>query len=143
MANEKLFHVGVKAIISNADDKVLILEVNTQNFKLDKTPHDDLPGGRIGADEQLDDTLRRELLEEVGITDIDEIRFVTAVIANMEIPISDSQKVGLVLMVYEVKIPEDSEIILSKEHTSYEWVSRAEARQRLAHKYPAEFTDHL
>lgn len=47
---------------------------------------------------------------------------------------------GLVLMVYKVKLPKDSKIKLSEEHTDYGWVDKKEAAKRLAYKYPPEFT---
>jgi len=55
----------------------------------------------------------------------------------------EKYKLGLVLMVYKVKIPAYSRITLSDEHTDYEWVDKKEAAKRLAHKYPTEFTELL
>ena len=143
MASEKLFHVGVKALIVNEDDNVLVLNVNTTNFKEDKTPHWDIPGGRIQEGQTAIETLQREVLEETGIDQIDKAEYLTGVISNIEIPVSDELRVGLVLVVYKVVVPPNSTIVLSKEHTGYEWVSRAEAAERLRYKYPEEFTKAL
>lgn len=139
---EKLFHVGVKALIVNEEDKVLILNVNTASFKED-TPHWDIPGGRIQEGQTAIETLQREVLEETGIEQIESADYLTGVISNIEIPVSDTEKVGLVLVVYRVVIPPNSNIHLSDEHTGYEWVSRAEAAERLRYKYPEEFTKAL
>jgi len=71
MANEKLFHVGVKALITNEAGKILIFDANIKNFDFpsDATPHSDLPGGRVNNDgESLLQALNREILEETGIT---------------------------------------------------------------------------
>ena len=46
-------------------------------------------------------------------------------------------------MIYQVDIDPDAVIVLSPEHTAYEWVDVAEAKTRLANKYPAEFIDLL
>lgn len=143
MTNEKLFHVGVKALIVDQDDRVLVLQVNTEKFKKDKTPHWDIPGGRIQEGQTPVETLQREVVEETGIERIINAEYLTGVISNIEIPVSDVLNVGLVLVVYKVIIPENSEVVLSEEHTAYEWVPRAEAAQRLSFKYPKEFTSAL
>jgi 8-oxo-dGTP diphosphatase len=139
---EKLFHVGVKALIVNEDDKVLVLNVNTASFKED-TPHWDIPGGRIQEGQTALEALQREVQEETGIDQIEKTEYLAGVISNIEIPVSDTEKVGLVLVVYRVVIPPNSSIRLSDEHTGYEWVSRAEAAERLRYKYPEEFTKAL
>lgn len=139
---EKLFHVGVKGLISNAAGKILLLEVDTSTFK-NRTPHWDIPGGRIQVGQGVQEALAREVEEELGVTEIGTPEFFTAVISNIEIPVSDTEKVGLVLMVYKVKIPADAEITLSAEHTGFEWVSPDVAAERLAHKYPKDFTNKL
>ena len=143
MAHEKLFHVGVKGLMTNTQGEILLLEVNTARFKKAAAPHWDIPGGRIQVGQSARDALAREIEEEIGVTDIGEPEFFTAVISNMEIPLSDTETAGLVLMVYKVEIPGDSAIKLSEEHLSYEWVSAQTAAERLAFKYPAEFTDKL
>jgi hypothetical protein len=63
-------------------------------------------------------------------------------VSNHEIPF-DERLLGLALMIYKVKVPQGSKVSLSEEHVAYEWVDRAEAKKRLAHKYPKEFTDQL
>ena len=139
MASEKLFHVGVKALITDADDNILLLNVNTTKFKKDKTPHWDIPGGRIQQGQTALETLQREILEETGIEQIEKAEYLTGVISNIEIPISEEVRVGLVLVVYKVVVPPNSTIVLSNEHTGYEWATREEAATRLSFKYPEEF----
>ena len=46
-------------------------------------------------------------------------------------------------MIYRVTIDPASKITISDEHLAYEWVTPTEAAQRLANKYPMEFTDLL
>jgi 8-oxo-dGTP pyrophosphatase MutT (NUDIX family) len=144
MAQAKLFFVGIKALIENPKGKILLLKADVTKHRGNIEPYWDIPGGRIddGEDNVLE-TLKREVREETSVNEVTDHTFVTAVISNHQIPLEGDKKAGLVLMVYKVAIPEGSEIEISKEHVAYEWVSRAEAKQRLAHKYPKEFTDQL
>ena len=103
----------------------------------------DIPGGRIEKSSTVLDTLKREIEEETGITQVTNAEFLTSVISNHEIPLGEAEKAGLVLMVYNVNTPEGSQIILSPEHTEYEWLNGKEAASRLSNKYPQEFTDKL
>ena len=142
MANEKLFQVGVKALIINSEGKILVLDSGKWHLKHQKR-HWDIPGGRIQEGHSALDTLHREVKEETGIKKISKSEFFTAVVSNfVDIPV-DGRMVSLMLMVYKVTIPKDSRIILSEEHTGYEWVNAGEAAKRLAYKYPPEFTELL
>ena len=137
MAKEKLFHIGVKALITNGHDKILVLRtIPFQNAAV----HWDIPGGRIKEGDTVDETLRREVMEETGVLHITQIEFVTAVVSNIAIPVPGLGNVGLLLMIYTAHIPGDAAITLSEEHTTYEWVDHAEAAERLRYKYPDTFT---
>jgi len=141
MAKEKLFHVGVKALITNEKNQILILDVNGELYG-NKDAQWDIPGGRIQEGHTLEETLRREIEEEIGITKISKPEFYTAVISNHEIPL-DGYKLGLIIMVFKVKIPLNSKIVLNEENLGYKWASRKEAAKYLEHKYPIEFTSLL
>ncbi|HVV66791.1 MAG TPA: NUDIX domain-containing protein [Candidatus Saccharimonadales bacterium] len=144
MSRAKLFFVGIKGLVQNDEGNILLLKADVTNHRGNVTPYWDIPGGRI--DEGEDDvvaTLEREIKEETGISGVKNLKFFTAVISNHEIPLEEQKKAGLVLMVYTVEVPDNSEIRLSKEHVACEWVDRTEAKKRLAHKYPEEFTSLL
>ncbi len=139
MTNEKLFQVGIKALITNGEGKILVLDSGEWHLK-HQTRHWDIPGGRIQEGHSVLETLQREVEEETGIKKISNPEFFTAVVSNFkDVPI-DGHMVGLLLMVYKVIIPENSKIVLSNEHSGYEWVDKKEAAKRLAYKYPLEFT---
>lgn len=135
----KLYQVGVKALVTDKDGRVLLLKA-AKGFH---DAHWDLPGGRIEDTQTPDEALRREIEEETGITEVAEIVFHSGCISNFEMHFDDLGTVGLVLMAYEVAVPETSTIRLSDEHTDYEWVERTELPERLKDKYPKEFTSGL
>jgi 8-oxo-dGTP diphosphatase len=136
----KLFHVGVKALITDSSGKILLFKTPPWD---DMPAYWDLPGGRIEDNQTAEDALRREILEETGITNVTNIAYYSACISNIEIPVSEAEKVGLVLFAYTVDVPDGVAIQLSDEHTDYEWVERSELPERLKEKYPAEFTSGL
>lgn len=145
MSKAKLFFVGIKGLVEDKAGNVLLLKADVTKHRGNAEPYWDIPGGRIdeGETNGVATTLRREILEETGVAVVENIEFLTAVISNHQIPLEGDKKAGLVLMVYKVTIPEDSNIKISQEHVAYEWVTKAEAKKRLAHKYPKEFTDRL
>ncbi|MBX4197251.1 NUDIX hydrolase [Candidatus Saccharibacteria bacterium] len=143
MAKEKLFQVGVKGLIENKAGQVLLFKADVSKHRAQTTAYWDIPGGRIQDGHGVLDTLKREIKEEAGIATISNLRFFTSVISKHEIPTDSGKKMGLVLMIYKVTIPERSRIVLSEEHTGVEWVNKKEAAKRLAHKYPPEFTNLL
>ncbi len=141
MSKEKLFQVGIKALIENKDGKLLIFRADTKYDHIGEVePYWDIAGGRIKEGQTIEATLKREVEEETGISKIDSFEFFTAVISKHEIPLENGSKSGLVLMIYRVKLPENSKIQLSPEHDKYEWVDPKVAGKRLADKYPPEFT---
>lgn len=139
MVKEKLFQIGVKALITNSKSEVLVLDSGEWHLK-NQTQHWDIPGGRIQEGHSVLDTLQREVKEETGIKKVSDPQFFTAVISNFKDMPVEGFMVGLILMVYKVKIPENSKIVLSEEHSGFEWVNKKEAAKRLSYKYPLEFT---
>ena len=135
----KLFQVGVKALVTNKNGKVLLLKA-AKGFH---DAHWDLPGGRIEDNQTPEDALRREIEEEIGVSEVMNIVFHSGCISNFEMTFNDLGTVGLVLMAYEVVLPEDITIRLSDEHTDYQWVDRSNLPEMLKEKYPKEFTSGL
>lgn len=142
MAQEKLFQIGIKALVTDEQDRILLLFSGDWHLK-NQTEHWDIPGGRIQEGSTPLETLQREVEEETGIKEISKTEFFTAVVSNFKDMPVGGRMVGLALMIYKVNIPPNSKIALSHEHSKYEWVDRKEAAKRLAYKYPAEFTDLL
>ncbi|MDB5170937.1 MAG: hypothetical protein JWO35_631 [Candidatus Saccharibacteria bacterium] len=117
------------------------MKEDVRNHSLPTTEYWDFPGGRMQDNETILEALMREIEEETGIQEVLEPKFQAAVISNHQIKLANGTIVGLVLMLYKVKIASDAIITLSEEHLGYEWADRTVARERLQHKYPQEFTD--
>jgi 8-oxo-dGTP pyrophosphatase MutT (NUDIX family) len=146
MKEEDIFHLGVKAVIQNPSGDILLLEVNPERLKKgggwSGEVYFDIPGGRIKRGDTIEKTLRKEIQEETGITDISSYTPFTMILSNIRIPTS-KEDVGLILSVYICKVEIPETITLSVEHRSYRWVEPSEASKLLAFKYPKEFTEKL
>lgn len=139
--SEDTFHLGIKALIRNNEGKVLLLRVNPAKLHGVRKDYWDLPGGRVQKGQTVTDTLKREVIEETGIADIKNLKEIGMVVANIRIPISEHDTVGLILGVYECTFMADADIVLSDEHTAYDWFSPQEAANLLTVKYPAHFCE--
>lgn len=137
--NEDTFHLGIKGLIRQSDGKILLLKVNTEKLQAEKQAYWDLPGGRIQKDHTVTDTLQREIEEETGVSDLQNVKSVGMVLSNIRIPVTQNDSVGLILGIYECTIPENATIALSDEHSDLGWFSPKEAAELLEVKYPKEF----
>ena len=123
---EDSFHLGIKALIRNSAGQILLLKVNKEKLKgFTGEPYWDIPGGRIQKGQTVEETLRREVEEEIGVTEITNVKTFSIVLSKIRIP-QGEDSVGLILGAYTCEIPENSEIKLSDEHTEAKWFSLEE-----------------
>jgi len=139
VSSEDVFHLGIKALIRNEEGKVLLLQVNPAKLHGERKDYWDLPGGRVQKGDSVEDTLKREVLEETGIDQIVDIKSVSMVLSNIRIPLNGSDSVGLILSVHSCCIATDTTISLSDEHIAYEWFEPKKAAELLRVKYPEDF----
>ena len=140
---EDTFHLGIKALIKNANGEILLLKINPEALKnFQGEPYWDIPGGRVQKGNSVEDTLSREVKEETGINAISDIKRLDMVLSNIRIPMG-TDTVGLILAVYECSIPDNSTIQLSNEHIEYGWFDIKAAKQLLSIKYPQEFIEKI
>jgi 8-oxo-dGTP diphosphatase len=110
---EKEFGIATKAIIKNKDNKFLVIlksdieEINPNEI--------DLPGGRLKFGENFEDGLKREIMEELGIT-IEIMRLSRAWTLIKD----DLHLVGLTFLANYI----GGNIKLSQEHINFQWVSK-------------------
>lgn len=139
MSSEDVFHLGIKAFIHNEEGKVLLLQVNSAKLHGERREYWDLPGGRVQKDDSVENTLKREVLEETGIDQIVGIKPVSMVLSNIRIPLSSGDSVGLILSVYSCSVADSATIALSDEHIGYDWFELKKAAELLRVKYPEDF----
>ena len=109
---DKRFFIGVKALITNLDGRILVMK------KVPRKPTDrwkpfwDIPGGKI-QDSGIKETLIREVKEELGISDLEIGGLFDVAIANFDLHKGDAVLGGLFFVIYKCKIPANSELKLS------------------------------
>ena len=111
MNNPQNFHIAVKAVIVK-DDKALVLK------EVGRFSGFDLPGGKIDENESIEEALKRELDEELGLKEFT----VGSLLYVYERQDYKKENINLMLVFYQV-FAGDFKITLSEEHTQYEWIS--------------------
>jgi 8-oxo-dGTP diphosphatase len=141
---EALFEIGIKALVVNSEGKILLLKAGEEEKKYENIDFWDLPGGRIQGTETIEQTLRREVEEELGIDGkrlfIKEL--FDSTISTFKIR-KEGKEFGLMLIVYRCELPPNPKFDLSKEHFSYEWVAPEEAGRLLSTKFDKNFVEKL
>lgn len=89
------YRVAVKALIRNGDGTILLVKENSDKW--------DLPGGGIDHGESPEDAIRRELHEELGITDGVRIGNVVTLQSFWV----ESKQAWLMWVVYEVSLEDN------------------------------------
>lgn len=120
MKQERLYFLGIKAIIQNPLGQILLLK----HVK----GHWDFPGGRINHGETALETLLREVNEETGLTALDTITPDAMVLMPVNIPTDSEKSAGLILWYHTCKLRADNHIVLSDEHVEYAWVDVHQAK---------------
>jgi len=102
--------------------------------------HWDLPGGRMDKDENLLDTLKRELIEEIGQPYIDSPSQLMAFLTNITISVG-SERVPLFFVVYKVKIADTNDIHLdpNSAEDKFDWFEPQQAAKEMSYKFSDEF----
>ncbi|MFH1916057.1 MAG: NUDIX hydrolase [Nanoarchaeota archaeon] len=83
----------------------------------------ELPGGKVDFGEQPEDALKREFLEETGLTiDVKKPYRVFSYISH-------ENKRHIVEIVYTVDLKNQPDITLSEEHDDYQWITPTDIDQ--------------
>jgi 8-oxo-dGTP pyrophosphatase MutT (NUDIX family) len=118
MANEAFFHVGIKAIILNEKNEILLL--------------------RAGPE-----TLRREIEEELNVpgNDVEIGELFDASVSKFKI--SHEKDFNLFLVTFLCKLKGNHDFKLSDEHEEHIWTSIDDAKKKLAIKFADSFLEKL
>lgn len=116
----KNFHISIKAVIIRNNKALILKRFNSAGKQIIY----ELPGGRIDANEFIKDAFKRELFEEIGVTEF----ALGQVIFAFERETYRTQGVSLMNLFYKVDIKK-SEIKLGRDHQDYLWVSKKELEE--------------
>ncbi|MDO9231123.1 MAG: NUDIX domain-containing protein [bacterium] len=110
---ERKFGIAVKAIIKNEEGKYLVLyKSETEEINPNEI---DIPGGRMKFGENAQESLKREIEEEIGVEiEIIKPSRIWGFVKN------DLHLVGITFLAKYVS----GEFRLSGEHTKYEWMDK-------------------
>lgn len=120
---DDLFYLGVKVILINPDNQILLLKVQ----KPDESFWE-LPGGRVQKGESEVQALHREIFEEAGIQNIKHLQPIAFMRSFYRCKISTNQEVGLIFSFFKATV-DSSHVTLSVDHVDSTWVSLQEAEK--------------
>lgn len=117
MNTVKLF-VAVKAVIFNDKGEVLVIRESPKYLDSTQTGRFDVPGGRITPGESLDIALKREVMEETGLTvDVGSVFHV----AEWR-PVVKGEEWQIIGLFFKCKAL-SSQVVLSNDHDAYKWIN--------------------
>ncbi|PJA37268.1 hypothetical protein CO181_04205 [candidate division WWE3 bacterium CG_4_9_14_3_um_filter_43_9] len=140
---EECYHLRIKAIIRNKEGEILLLQVNKATLKqYTGSSYWDLPGGRVQRGEKVEETLRRELFEETGITRIKAMYPFSMDLTEIRIP-NQKGEIGLILATYLCEVDIIPKIRLNTENVAANWFLPTEAARLLSVKFPLSLTEKI
>jgi ADP-ribose pyrophosphatase YjhB (NUDIX family) len=104
-------------IVLRHDDKILLMR--------DRNGTWDFPGGGLEGGERLEEGLRRELREELGLED-----FTLGPVVHADEWFIEARDLHVIAVFYTGSISERQEHQLSYEHSDARWLTPAEIRQQ-------------
>lgn len=116
--------IATKALIVNDDGKILLLrEANTYEEGTGVYRWH-LPGGRLNIGEHFEDGLRREVMEETGLT----ISIGKPIFVGEWRPVIKGTPNQIVAIFFACK-RKSGDVVLSEEHDTYAWLSPEDYKQ--------------
>lgn len=135
---EQIFHIGIKALVVNDMGEILMLKEVFSDGEMQW----DVPGGRMEPGETFQETLTRELCEEIGVGGYVTAEHFATVLSNKQITTATGS-VALVLVVYKVTLLDGATPKPLERGVGLSWVAAQKAAELLRDKYPAEFSEKI
>ena len=121
--------IAVKAVIENNDGEILVMK--RSGISAHSSNEWDIPGGRIDPGEDPFTALERECMEEVGM----EVKIGKPLGVNY-FTRDDGQ---IIIMIIFVCNAQDQKVVLSEEHSEYQWIER----ERVGEYLRIELREHI
>ncbi|HUC87878.1 MAG TPA: NUDIX hydrolase [Candidatus Binatia bacterium] len=136
---EQVFQIGIKGLIRNDNGDIFMLHIPEWGYN---PAHWDLPGGRMDSGETFLETLKRELIEEIGASYTGKPKQIMGMLTNITIPVGN-ELLPLVFMIYEVNVADINKIKLSEDTREDKagWFSPKEAAKLMSVKFSPEFCE--
>ena len=133
MSGFQLFHITVKGLVFHRN-KFLLMSSNDPEF----LGVYECPGGRINHSELLENSLTRELKEEIGL-DLDSIPHTLELFAlnqRDEVEYDWNDKTQIIEIYYKIIIPDNQEIIIESKEESDKllWIDRSEDLDKASYR---------
>lgn len=113
------FYIGIKAVIVNDYKALVVADPRFKGY--------DLPGGKIDEGESIEQALRRELKEELGLEEFKMGELLFAV----EKYGYKVKGISIMLIFYKVTAT-INKIVLNDEHSEYRWIEKEELAQLIS-----------
>lgn len=126
---EQLFQIGIKAIIRNDENQILLLK---------NKDYWDIPGGRMDQGEDIEAALLRELNEEIGVDRVVGKQLWNVARAVKQLSYGNMMT-SLMLIVYRVQLPAGQIPRSCEPGVALHWVGPEQAADYLKNKYPETF----
>ncbi len=111
--------IAMVAVIKDSNGKILIIREATDDYEDGYSAGKwTMPGGRLEIGERWEDGLRREILEEIGLSNL---QLLQPIYIGEWTPIIKTVRTQIVGIFY-LCLYSGEEVKLSNEHDSYEWV---------------------
>jgi 8-oxo-dGTP diphosphatase len=121
---DMILKVAAKAVVINDDGKVLLLREASTNKEGTNLGRYCNPGGRLNPGETYEDGLRREVMEETGLS----IELLYPIYVGEWHPVINGIP-HQIIAIFTVCKAGSSEVKLSEEHDDYKWI-KAEDRNK-------------
>ncbi len=128
-------NIAAKALLVNKNGEILCLKRRSDDVHNPGTW--DFPGGRLDEGESPFDGLKRECIEEVGLS----IEIVHPIHIH-HFTRQDGQHITMICFLSELS-DASKEVKLSEEHTEYKWLPATEARETIHEAFQPDIDNYI